>query len=56
MTKEEAVSPTASTKAIILTGVVDAKQRRSVMTLDVPNAFVQTEVPKEKKYYNENLW
>jgi len=38
--KEEAASPTASTESIILTGVIDAKQGRNVMTLDIPNAFV----------------
>jgi hypothetical protein len=44
--REEATSPTASTEAILITGVIDAKQHRDVMTLDVPNAFVQTPIPK----------
>jgi hypothetical protein len=44
--REEASSPTASTEAILITGVLDAKQRRDVMTLDIPNAFMQTPVPK----------
>jgi len=44
--KEDAASPTASTEAVILTGVIDAKQNRDVMTLDIPNAFVQTEIPE----------
>jgi hypothetical protein len=26
--------------------VIDAKQRHDVMTLDIPNAFVQTPIPK----------
>jgi hypothetical protein len=44
--REEATSPTASTEAILITGVIDAKQKRDVMTLDIPNAFVQTPIPK----------
>jgi hypothetical protein len=44
--KEEAASPTAATEAIMITGVIDAKQRRDIMTLDVPNAFVQTDIPR----------
>jgi hypothetical protein len=44
--REEATSPTAATEAILITAVVDAKQGRDVMTLDVPNAFVQTPVPQ----------
>ena len=44
--KEEAASPTAATEAIMITGVIEAKQRRDVMTLDVPNAFVQTDIPQ----------
>ena len=47
--KDEPTSPTASTEAILITGVIDAKQRRDVMTLDVPNAFVQTAVPQDKE-------
>jgi hypothetical protein len=42
--REEASSPTAASEAIIITGVIDAKQKRDVMTLDIPNAFVQTEI------------
>jgi hypothetical protein len=38
----EASSPTAASEAILITGVIDAKQNRDVMTLDIPNAFVQT--------------
>ena len=44
--KEEATSPTAATESIIITGVVEAKQNRDVMTLDVPNVFVQTSIPQ----------
>jgi hypothetical protein len=44
MSREEASSPTAALEAIIITGLIDAKQKRDVMTLDIPNAFVQTEI------------
>ena len=37
-----AASPTASTESVILTGVVEAKEKRNVITLDTPNAFIQT--------------
>jgi hypothetical protein len=42
--REEASSPTAATEAILITGVIDAKQKRDVMTADIPNAFVQTSI------------
>jgi hypothetical protein len=43
ITREEASSPTTASEAIIITGVIDAKKKnRDVMTLDIPNAFVQT--------------
>jgi hypothetical protein len=45
--REEALSPTAASEAIITTGVIDAKQRRDVMTLDIPNAFVQTTISQD---------
>jgi hypothetical protein len=38
------LSPTAASEAILITGVIDAKQNRDVMTLDIPNALVQTEI------------
>jgi hypothetical protein len=31
---------------ILITGVIYAKQQRDVMTLDVPNAYVQTPIPQ----------
>jgi hypothetical protein len=36
---------TGTLEAIITTGVIDAKQRRDVMMLHIPNAFVQTRIP-----------
>ena len=46
LTKEEATSPTAATESIIITASIKAKQRRDVITLDTPNAFVQTDMPQ----------
>lgn len=43
--KDEASSPTVATEAVLITGVIDAHENRDVMTLDVPNAFVQTSLP-----------
>ena len=43
--KEEAASPTMSAEALLATAVIDTKQNRDVITLDIPNAFVQTPMP-----------
>ena len=40
--KGKEISPTVSTKSILLTGVIDAKVGRDVMTAGIPNASVQT--------------
>ena len=42
--REEATSPTTATEAILITGLIEAKQRGDVMTLDIPNDFVQTDI------------
>ena len=46
--KEDSASPTAALESILITAVIDAKERRDVMTADVPNAFIQTVMPKPK--------
>lgn len=46
ISKEESTSPTAATDSVLVTGTIDAKQERDVMTLDVPNAFIQTPILK----------
>jgi hypothetical protein len=48
MSKEDSASPTASIEAIFLLAAIDAHEGRDVMTADVPNAFIQTEIPKVK--------
>jgi hypothetical protein len=47
MGQDEAASPTASTDAILITAVINAKQKRDVMTVDVPNAFVQAPIDQK---------
>ena len=37
------------TESVMITATIDAHEKRDVMTSDVPNAFVQTGVPPEKK-------
>ena len=44
ITKEESTAPTVSTKAVFLTAVIDAMERRNVVVLDVPGAFMQAEI------------
>ena len=47
--KHDATSPTVTTEALMTTAIIDAKQNRGVITLDKPNAFVQTPVPKSEE-------
>ena len=44
MDRDATTSPTVMTESIFITSVIDAKQNRDVMTCDIPNAFVQTEI------------
>ncbi len=46
LSREDAASPTATTESIFLTATIDAQEGRDVMVMDVPNAFIQTELPK----------
>ncbi|MEN9849167.1 MAG: hypothetical protein RL368_1907, partial [Pseudomonadota bacterium] len=41
---EEASSPTVTTEAVLLTSVIDAEENRDIMTCDIPNAFIQTDI------------
>ena len=40
-TKDDASSPTAATESVLLSCVIDAKERRDVATVDIPGAFMQ---------------
>ena len=46
--RDEAAIPTSARDAIIITGVIEAKQGRYVIINDVPNNFVQTTVPQDE--------
>jgi hypothetical protein len=48
VTKEEPSSPTVSTKAVLLTSIVDAHKGRDVAVIDISNAFIQTQVDDAK--------
>ena len=44
ITKEESSSPTVATEALFLTCVIDAMEKRDVVTVDVPAAFMQADM------------
>ena len=48
LSNEDSASPTASVESILLTGVIEAHEGRNVLTLDVPNAFIQAQMPEVK--------
>ena len=45
LTREDSASPTAALESIMITAVIDAKERRDVMCADIPNAFIQADMP-----------
>ena len=47
MDKEDTASPTTALESVLLTSVIDAKEGRDIATVDIPNAFIQTEIPQE---------
>ncbi|CAJ1943974.1 unnamed protein product, partial [Cylindrotheca closterium] len=49
LSREDTASPTALQEAITTTCVIDAHKGRDIMTLDVPNAFIQTYMPDAKE-------
>ncbi len=42
VTKEELSSPTMSTKAVLLTSIVNARKGRDAAVVDIPNTFIQS--------------
>jgi hypothetical protein len=48
ISKEDASSPTVATEAVILSCIIDAKEGRDIVVVDIPNAFVQMRVENEK--------
>ena len=49
LSREDAASPTALQESIFLIAVVDAKEERNVMSVDIPNAFIQAKLEEEDK-------
>ncbi|CAJ1945852.1 unnamed protein product [Cylindrotheca closterium] len=49
LSREDTASPTALQEAITTTCVIDAHKGRDIMTMDVPNAFIQTYMPEAKE-------
>ena len=45
----DAASPTVAMESTALTTVIDAKEKRYVMTADIPNAFIQAHMPPLEK-------
>ena len=42
--REKSSGLTVTTDSVLITSAADPKQGRDVMSMDIPNAFVQTEV------------
>ena len=45
--KDATASPTTSMESNLITSTIEAKQNTDVITADIPNAFVQTDIKKK---------
>jgi hypothetical protein len=45
----------AMTESILITATIDAKQKRDLMTADIPNAFVQTAIDEKNHIKGEHI-
>jgi hypothetical protein len=43
-TKQETSSPTVTTEALFITSTIDAEERRKVVTVDIPGAFMHSDM------------
>ena len=50
MDKDEVSSPTISTEALLLTCMIDAMKERDVSTVDIPGAFMQSDMEGEDTF------
>jgi hypothetical protein len=48
ISKEEVSSPTVATEAVLLSCIIGVDKRRDVAVIDIPNAFIQTQIEDEK--------
>jgi len=46
--KEDAASPTVTTEAVLITGVIEAMEERDVAVCDIPSAFLHTESDEDE--------
>ena len=46
ISKEDAASPTALNESILITATIEATEERDIMSADIPNAFVQTDIDR----------
>ena len=53
MNKDHTASPTVGLNSLMTTCVVDAKENRGVATVDIPNAFTQTDLTGENGDYED---
>jgi hypothetical protein len=47
ISKEDASLPTITTEAILLSCIIDAEEGRDVAVINIPSAFIQTQVEDE---------
>ena len=47
MTKEDSASPTTALESVLSISTINAKENRDIGTVDIPNAFIQTDIPQE---------
>jgi hypothetical protein len=48
LSQEDAASPTAALESILIKGVIEAKDKRDIMTCDISNAFIQAYLLKKE--------
>jgi hypothetical protein len=48
LSREDAASQTAALESILITGVIEAKEERDVMTCNIPNSFIQAYIYQRK--------
>ena len=48
ISKEDTISPTVATEAVLLSCIIDAEEEMDVTVIDILNAFIQTRVEDEK--------
>ena len=48
ISKEDVISPTVATEAVLLSFIIYLEEERCVAIIDIPNAFIQKRVEDEK--------